>query len=287
MTEITGKTRVLGIIGWPVAHSLSPLMQNAALQALGMDYIYVPFPVTPEALPVAVLGLRSLGVAGFNVTIPHKTTIIPLLDELTPEAAFIGAVNTVRREGDQLIGDNTDGIGFVRSLAEDLEFQPQGKTILLLGAGGAARSALVSLCAAGAAEIIIANRTIENADALIEGVADRYSQVRLSTVTLDSVGVDQYLPVADLVVNTTSVGMGGSSFDWLDLSLLQKGGRVYDMVYSPPLTPLLVKAKGAGHSYANGIGMLIAQGEEAFRLWTGAPPPPGVMKTRLRALLDK
>ena len=128
---------------------------------------------------------------------------------------------------------------------------------------------------------------MEKAELLTRGVMDKYAQVRLSTVPLNSAGVGRYLPIADLVVNTTSVGMGGSGFDWLDISALQKGGKVYDMVYSPPLTPLLVKAKSSGHPYANGIGMLVAQGEEAFSLWTGEQPPPGVMKTRLRALLDK
>src|SRR6266540_2579429 len=142
--KITGKTKVLGIIGWPVEHSLSPLMQNAALQALNLDYVYIPFAVPPQSLVMAVDGLRHLGVQGFNVTIPHKEAIIPLLDKLHPEAEFIGAVNTVKREGELLVGYNTDGAGFVRSLVNDLDFKPEGKKIVILGAGGASKGAVAA-----------------------------------------------------------------------------------------------------------------------------------------------
>lgn len=156
----TGATRVLGIIGRPVSHSLSPLMQNGALQAMGLDYAYVPFAVEEDRLADAVKGLAALGVVGFNVTIPHKSAILPLLDRLSPEAGLIGAVNVVKREGNDLVGYNTDGKGFIQSLNEDLGFAPAGCRILVMGAGGAARAAVASLAAAGAASVVIANRSI-------------------------------------------------------------------------------------------------------------------------------
>ncbi len=135
--RINGKTRVLGIIGWPVAHSLSPVMHNAVIDDLGIDFVYVPFPVEPSALGTAIQGLRSMGVWGFNVTIPHKTDVIPFLDRITREAELAGAVNTVYRDGELLVGHNTDGIGFLSSLRHDLGRDPDGLTVLLLGAGGA------------------------------------------------------------------------------------------------------------------------------------------------------
>lgn len=285
MREITGMTRVLGIIGHPVAHSLSPLMQNAALAAMGLDYIYVPFPVPSEGVAAAVNGLRALGVAGFNVTIPHKSAVIPFLDGLSPEALRIGAVNTVNREGDRLVGYNTDGIGFLQSLRDDLGFHPAGLTVLVLGAGGAARAAVAALCEAGVRRIVLANRSPERARSLASDFGDRYGAAEFALSTLAPAEMEMHLGRADLLVNTTSVGMGGTSFASLDLAPMKPSAKVYDMVYSPPETALLASAKGRGLACANGIGMLAAQGEAAFALWIGAAPPPGLMKGRLLTAL--
>ena len=167
MPVVHGKTRVVCIIGNPIGHSLSPLMQNAAFAAGNLDYVYVPFAVTPENLEQAVIGLRTLGVCGFNVTIPHKTTIIPFLDRLDESAESAGAVNTVQLSGTSLIGYNTDGDGLVDSLATDLAFSPGAEQILVIGAGGAARGAIAALCRAGAKRIIISNRSLENARAVM------------------------------------------------------------------------------------------------------------------------
>ncbi len=279
--QLTGKTRVLGIIGHPVAHSLSPLMQNAAIVALGLDYIYVPFPVEPQDLPGAVKGLRSLGVHGFNVTLPYKTAIIPLLDRISPEAELSGAVNTVKREDGLLIGYNTDGTGFIKSLAVDLCFNPLGATVLILGAGGAARGATAALCSSGVRKIIVANRTMENALALVTSFSDKYRGIEFGLSSLETKELAGPLGAANLLVNTTSVGMSGSSFNNLDLEVMTTGAKVYDMVYSPPETPLIAAAKRRNLSCANGLGMLAAQGENAFYLWTGVTPPPGTMKTML------
>lgn len=284
---VTGKTSVLGIIGWPVEHSLSPLMQNAALEELGLDYVYVPFAVRQDALGVAVEGLRGLGVRGFNVTIPHKTAIIPHLDRLNPEALLIGAVNTVKREGDELVGYNTDGAGFVRSLREDLDVDPKGMTILVLGAGGAARAAMVSLCQAGAARIIVANRNVERGVALADEFCPIFAGTQIAAIPLGSIHLATEIQNIDLLVNTTSVGMGGSSFEGLDLARLKTGACVYDMVYAPWETPLLMEASRRGIRCANGIGMLVGQGECAFAIWTDKNPPSGAMRRRILAAVGR
>ena len=283
--NITGKTGVLGIIGWPVAHSLSPLMQNAACVALGLDYVYVPFPVAPENLRSAVDGLRVLGVAGFNVTIPHKEAIVGLLDGLTDEARLIGAVNTVKREGDRLIGHNTDAAGLIASLQGDLELDIEGSRVLLLGAGGAARAAIVGLCRAGAASVIVANRTPGKAERFVADFRSVFSGANLALSPLDILKGDQRLKGVDLLINTTAVGLDGTMFDGVDLAPMAPCACVYDMVYTPALTPLLAKARRNSLRFANGVGMLAAQGESAFSFWTGCEPPNGLMKSRLLAVL--
>lgn len=279
--KISGKTKVLGIIGHPVEHSLSPLMQNAAISALGLDYIYVPFPVEPQDLSAAVNGLRSLGIQGFNVTLPHKTAIIPLLDKVSPEAELSGAVNTVSRERGLFVGYNTDGIGFLRSLEDELNFDPRGATVLVLGAGGAARGGVAALCRAGVARIVVANRTMEKGEALADVFRSRFNDVELALSSLEKDELSEYLRETDLLVNTTSVGMNGSSFAGIDLEIMRSNTMVYDMVYSPPETPLLVAAKKRKLPCANGLGMLAAQGEAAFSIWTGVESPSGLMKIKL------
>ncbi len=285
--DITGNTSVLGIIGCPVAHSLSPLMQNAALEAMGLDWIYVPFAVREENLPRAVMGLKTLGIIGFNVTIPHKTAIIPLLDRITPEAALMGAVNTVKREGDEFVGHNTDGAGFIKSLREDLGFDPAGRRIIVLGAGGAARAAVASLSQAGAAVVAIANRSPERGEKLAEEFSAVFSGTQFAAKSLDISLFNSEVQNFDLLVNTTSVGMGESAFDGLDISRMKQTASVYDMVYAPWETPLLAEARRAGLSCANGIGMLVAQGECALSIWSGMEPPTGVMRRRILTVLNR
>lgn len=280
-SRITGRTRVLGIIGSPITHSLSPLMQNAAIEALGLDFVYVPFAVPADGLSLAVQGLRNLGVAGFNVTIPFKTAVIPYLDKLAPEAELIGAVNTVNREGDFLVGYNTDGAGLLKSLAEDLDFTPKGAHVLVLGAGGAARGAIASLCKAGVESVTIANRSRNKGEELLSCFKSVFPQVKIDLSSLDVLGSPDLLHGIDLIVNTTSVGMNNTSFDGLDISLMNPDTRIYDMVYAPLETPLLAAAKVMGLKTANGIGMLAAQGEIAFAVWTGCAPPSGLMKSCL------
>ncbi len=285
--NITGTTRVLGIIGSPVGHSLSPAMQNAAIEEMGLDYVYVPFPVEPDYLGPAVEGLRRLGVWGFNVTIPHKTAIIPFLDRVSPDAELCGAVNTVCRDGDLLIGHNTDTTGFLDSLVRDLAFDPRGAAVMLLGAGGAAQAAIAALSTAGVSRIIIANRTLHKARSLAERFAALFPRVEYFLSSLEEDDMKRNAAATGLLVNTTSVGMNGTNFECIPFPENSPGFLVYDMVYTPAETPLLAAARRMGLKCANGAGMLVSQGEAAFRLWIGKKPPTGVMKNALFRKLEQ
>jgi len=283
MYPLSGATRVLGIIGNPVRHSLSPAIQNAAIAACELDYIYVPFVVTPEFLGAAVSGLKALGVCGFNVTIPHKTAIMCFLDQLDESATCAGAVNTVLVRDGLMTGYNTDGFGFISSLADDLNYEPGAGTIVVLGAGGAARGAVAGLCRAGAEHIVIANRSMNKAVELAEEMKARYTKTSILVSRQDQIN-DNHLDTASLLVNTTSIGMNGDRIGFVDLAKLPKAAKVYDMVYSPFETPLLREAVSMGIEAVNGLGMLAAQGEKALTIWTGKTPPKGLMKGVLQSI---
>ena len=278
LPPLSGASRVYGIVGFPVAQSLSPAMHNAAFHHLGLNAVYVPFPVRPAQLEAAVAGLTAAGICGFNVTIPHKAAILPLLQEVVTEAAAIGAVNTVRQDRGRLIGTNTDGAGFLSSLRHDLGFDPAGKTVLLLGAGGAARGIAFAVLGAGAGRLIIANRTQERAEALAADCRARYSRAIVEGGALT--GVDDCAP--HLLINATTVGMGDGRAP-VDPARIGVREAVVDIVYHPAETPLLAHAKRLGLPHANGIGMLLHQGAAAFQFWTDREPPAAVMRA---ALLD-
>ncbi len=281
--DIRGTTKILGIIGCPITHSLSPAMQNEALRACGLNYVFVPFHVETHDLGRAIDGLRALGVAGINVTIPHKTAVIPFLDSLHESAEASGAVNTIKNVNGRLIGHNTDGDGLVRSLSQDLGFEPRDRSIVIIGSGGAARGAVAALCRSGVRRIVLVNRTYAKAEQLASTLADRYPEVALSALS----GYDELpgcLRDADLLINTTSLGMNNESILNVSLELLPASAKVYDMVYSPPVTPLLKNATEAGLACCNGLGMLAAQGELAFAIWTGEKPPSGLMKSVLEVI---
>lgn len=285
-TRVTGKTALYGIIGFPITHSLSPVMQNAALHAGGIDGIYLPFSVAPEELSTAVAGLRALRVRGFNVTIPHKTAIMPFLDELGPTAQEAGAVNTVVNCNGRLVGHNTDGDGLISSLKRDLGVELSGANVLLVGAGGAARGALAALCRSGVRSVRVVNRSAVPAQELIQRFQERYPALSLHSSVFHDLVPDQ-LVRCDLVINATSLGMAGEIIPGLKLAQLPDHATVYDMVYAPPLTPLLQLACSCGLKAANGLGMLIAQGERGFQLWHGCAPVPGCMKAALTEYLDR
>ena len=280
MQKLSGKTGVICIIGNPIEHSLSPVMQNAAFTASQLDYVYVPFAVPAGKLEVAVSGLRALGVQGFNVTIPYKTAIIPLLDQLDESAESAGAVNTVKLSGTSLIGYNTDGDGLVDSLSIDLDFHPGKEQILVIGAGGAARGAIAALCRAGAKNILVCNRSLENANAVMQDMKSRYPGTHIDIIKLDQLN-EKHLNSTFLLLNTTSLGMKGEKISFINLTHLPEHAKVYDMVYSKSATPLVAEASASFIRAANGIGMLIAQGERAFEIWTGQKSPKDVMRKAL------
>lgn len=279
----TAATRVTGVIGDPVEHSLSPDMHNAAFAALGLNYVYAAWRIRLEDLATAVRGMRALGFAGFNVTIPHKVAVIPLLDELTAEAKLIGAVNTVVWRGDRMVGHNTDAEGFLNSLAE-AGCAPRGLSAVLLGAGGAARSVAFALARAGVSRLTIINRSVDKASGLARGVVAAGFATRLGVLGLDEPGVSDEIRRAGLVVNATSVGLGGRDLP-VPPESLRAGQYVTDLVYNPLLTPLLAAAAERGCRTVFGDGMLIHQGALAFTMWTGERAPLKEMREALSARL--
>jgi shikimate dehydrogenase len=256
----------VGILGWPVEHSLSPIMHNAAFRSLGLDWVYLYWPVPPQDLGAAVGGLRALGAAGANVTMPHKETVIQYLDAISGDARRAGAVNTIQRVGDRLIGHNTDVDGFRQLLVADAGFDPAGKRALILGAGGAARAAALALEDLAVGDIAIAGRSDDRA----QGVASLGSGRPISWAEADA-AVDD----ADLVVNATPLGMHDEnpvpSARW------RPDHTVVDLVYSPPVTPLTAAARAAGAEAWGGLGMLVHQAAASFRIWTGQAPSTEVM----------
>lgn len=283
MQMVTGKTAIYGVFGDPVAHSLSPLMHNAAFVHCAIDAIYVPFHVTPDALAAAVVALKTLNIKGINVTIPHKETIIPLLDHVDPAARQIGAVNTVTNTNGRLIGYNTDSSGFIRSAHQELGFSSPGKQVLLLGAGGACRAAVQALLSAGVKKITIANRTVQRAVDLIKNFQIDETQQQLVAVSYQSTEFFQAVSHADLLVNTTSVGLHEEPLNFFPLENIKGSALIFDMVYSKAGTALVHAARLRGLSSIDGLSLLAAQGEDAFRIWTGENLPAGFM---LRQLTD-
>lgn len=275
--------RYLGVMGYPISHSLSPVMHNRALEVQGLDYTYLPFEVKKEDLAKALQGFEALQVVGMNVTIPYKVELIDYLDQISPEAELIGAVNTIHYQAGQWTGYNTDGIGFLRSLQQDAGIDPMGAQILLLGAGGAARAVAVQLGLAGAQEIVIANRTVVKAEQLAEELNCKITQSRYRGIGMSEGELAWEMSQAQIVVNATPVGM--VSQVEMNLPIQQEWIRpdqlIADLVYRPLMTPFLQTAEEAGARILTGAGMLLHQGAEAYRIWTGVEPPVEVMREAL------
>jgi len=265
-------------MGWPVEHSLSPVMHNAAFAALGLDWVYVPLPVAPGDVREAVQGLRALGFVGANVTIPHKQAVIPWLDEVSAAAQAIGAVNTLVVRDGRLLGENTDWRGFLTSLRE-AGVEPAGKCALVLGAGGAARAVVYALVRVGA-RVVVVNRTHARA----EGLARALTKLGDIQTALTVEAAVNLLSDIDLVVNTTSVGMWPriDESPWPEAVPLPTRAIVCDLVYHPLETRLLKRASTTGCPVVDGLGMLVHQGAAAFELWTGVEAPVKVMREELR-----
>ncbi len=270
-----------GVIGYPLKHSISPQFQQPAFDALGLGVSYRAYETPPADLPAFVAGLRSPEWLGCNVTIPHKQAVFSLMDEVTDEARLIGAVNTIIRGRDgQLIGHNTDAEGFLRALTSDAGFDPAGAAVVLLGAGGAAPAVAVALLRTGAARVWIANRTVERARALVDALGRHFGPERLAALPLTADALRSVLAEASLLVNSTSVGMAhgpAPAATPVPPHLLGPHLLVYDLVYNPAQTPLLIAAARAGARTQPGLPMLIYQGAASFERWTGRPAPIGLM----------
>jgi shikimate dehydrogenase len=277
-SSISGKTKICGLIGDPVEHTMSPAMHNAAFKDAGLDYIYVAFRVAADKLAAAVEGVRALQMPGLNVTIPHKVNVIPLLDKLDPLAEKIGAVNTIVNNNGVLTGYNTDATGFLQPLLEK-GIEPKGKNIVIVGAGGASRAVSFILAGRGA-NIVIVNRIeeLEWAADLAERIMQAFGRP-VNALELTEGNLAGVIDRADILVNATSVGMSpNDGVSAVPAKLLKKDLIVYDVVYNPERTQLLKDAEKAGAEIISGIDMLVWQGILAFEKWTGIKPPFDLMK---------
>ena len=282
----SGRTRVLGVFGYPVGHSLSPAMHNAALAAAGLDYVYVPFEVEPERLGEAAQAIRALGIVGINVTIPHKEAIIEYMDEVSEEARLIGSVNTIHNHEGRLKGYSTDGEGFLESLRSE-GFGPEGKRAVVLGAGGSAKAAVYAMAKSGV-RVTVANRTPERGAALAEQINAILSRDSVDALPLtESEGLQRRIREADLLVNCTSVGMSPNTGDTpCPKEMLHPRLLVYDLVYNPVRTRLLSEAEEVGARSMNGVKMLVHQGAESFRIWLHRDPPLDTMEQIVVSALE-
>lgn len=282
MSDVKSTTGIYGIFGHPVSHSLSPAMHNSAFEALGLDCVYVAFDVRPEKIGQAAEAIKTLGIRGVNVTIPHKETVMPYLDDIAPDAVHTGAVNTIKNEDGKLYGFNTDVEGFLRAVEEDLNFKPEGADIFLLGAGGAARAVMSAFCMNAAKSVRIANRTLSKAENLAAQFRDHFGEIEIQALALDDApAIESRLGEADIIVNSTSAGMSGAGTIELPLETLKENAVVYDLVYKPAETVLVKESRKRGHRASGGLSMLLYQGARSFEIWTGENAPVDAMKKAL------
>ena len=271
-------TKRLGIIGYPIDHSISPIFQQAALDYIGIDAIYEKWEVTPEKVGDFVNQLRAPDSLGINVTLPYKRAVIPFLDEVDEWATSAGAVNTIVNQGGHLSGHNTDGPGFLQALLNETGYDPKGTSALILGAGGAARGILLALVRGGVESIVIANRTLEPAGELSRLSYD--SGVASEAISISGDALNEAANSADLIVNCTSLGMSHGPDELgspMSAAQIPATAIVNDLVYTPMLTPMLKEAAEAGATALGGLHMLIYQGVLSFKMWTGQDPPVDVM----------
>jgi len=279
---ITGATIITGVFGYPVRHSLSPVFQNAAFQYRHLNWVYVPFEISPEYLKDAVRAIKIFSVKGINVTIPHKKEVIKYLDVLDEEVKLLGVANTIVNEDGCLKGYSTDGEGFLRSLKEDGGFTPENKLVFLFGSGGSSFAIAGALVRAGISGLIICNRTIEKAAVLKNHLKDCFSFQNIEVIPFEKRNNAGIWKNIDLVVNTTSVGMKDDDIVLVDEKNLNDNMFIYDIVYNRE-TPLILSAKKKGVRCLDGLSMLVFQGAVSFTLWTKIEAPIEVMKKSLIA----
>lgn len=280
---VTGRTRLAMVLGYPIGHSLSPAMHNAAFAATGLEAVYLPWAVPPAGLAEAVGALRRIeNLLGANVTVPHKEAILPLVDEVEAGALRFGAINTLVVRDGRLVGHNTDAEGFAVALREEGSFDPEGRSALILGAGGGARAVAFALADGGVARLAILNRGPRRAEDLAQQVRASRPGLEVKAWALhDSSGPARFLGRCDLVVNCTPVGLRAEDPPLVPGFPLAGGCLVCDLIYNPPETPLLRRAREAGCRCLNGLGMLLYQGAAAFELWTGLRAPVAAMRRAL------
>ncbi len=283
--HIDGSTRLVGIIGNPLDHSLSPTIHNAAFDYLGLNWCYVPLLVEEGNLSAGVDGIKALRFAGVNVTMPFKTEVLPLLDEVAMFAESVGAVNTILIDKGKLIGYNTDGRGFYTALVRDLGYDVKGRRVLVLGAGGAARSVTVSLALAGCQSIVIVNRSPERSRQLAEIILKSTPDIDVTWLSPDD-NYDIVLAESDLIINATPLTTFNGSLR-VPVSLLNKNQIVCDLNYSLYQPPLLQEAEARGARVMDGKGMLLYQAAAAFEIWTGLDAPVEVMRVALLRALEE
>jgi shikimate dehydrogenase len=265
------KAELVGVFGHPVSENPTVVMQEAGFKAMNLNWRYLTIEVYPKDLENAMKGLRAFNMKGINLTIPHKVEVLKYLDEVKPDAALMGAVNTVIRAGDKLIGENTDGKGFMRSLTKDAKVDPKGKKVVVLGAGGAARSITVELALAGAESLLILNRSIERGRVLSELLS---SKTPAKSEFVEWKGAYSVPAGTDILVNATSIGLFPNIHDKPDINYdsIKSGLVVCDVIHTP-MTPFLYEAKVRGANIVDGLGMLVYQGAIGFKLWTGLDAP--------------
>lgn len=287
MCKVNGSTKIVGLIGYPVSHSVSPQMHNAAFKALGLNFCYLPLSVEPVDLKKAIEGIRALNIVGVNVTIPHKETIIPLLDEVTKLPRLMGAVNMILNQEGKLIGYNTDGGGFVESLKLDAKVNPKGKKVVVLGAGGASKAVSIMLAETRIKSIVITDIIIEKAENLVEYINSHF-EIEATVSPLGSKAFQSSINECEILINTSPVGMHPKE----DASPLPEkvkipsGIQVCDLIYNPPETKFLKSAKESGAKTLNGIGMLVRQGALSFSIFTGKDAPIDVMRSAALKVLN-
>ncbi len=280
--DVNYKAELVGVFGHPVAENPSIVMQEAAFKELGLNWRYLTIEVFPEDLAAAIHGMRAFHMKGINLTIPHKVKVLNYLDEVAPDARLMGAVNTVRRDGDKLIGENTDGKGFLRALREDASSDPAGKQVTVLGAGGAARAITVELALAGAKSITVMNRTVSRGQTLVELLNEKTSA---ESTFHHWTGTYTIPKDTDILVNATSIGLypDVDARPDLDYSTMSPNMIVSDVIPNPPRTPFLREAKKRGAKTLDGLGMLVYQGAIGFEMWTGMAAPVEAMQRALEA----
>ncbi len=280
------RAELTGVFGDPVDENPTGIMQEAAFRAAGLDWRYLTLKVVPAGIADAMAGMRAMHFQGINLTIPHKVAVLPLLDEVAPDAALIGAVNTVRRDGDRLIGENTDGKGFLRALREDAGLDPAGARVAILGAGGAARAIAVELALAGASHLAIVNRSVAPGQELVALLNNR-TPAAAEFVPWD--GPCRVPPETMILVNATSIGLfpDTDAAPHVDEETIRPDLLVCDVIPNPPRTRFLQTAGASGARTLDGLGMLVYQGAIGYRMWTGQEPPINVMRAALEEVFGR